>query len=70
MKFIKKIVSYLEEHPSSHRHFTFSMTTNAILLDKYVDYLAEKKFNLLISLDGNEEHTSYRVNSADKNAFE
>lgn len=70
MKFIKKIVSYLEEHPSPHRHFTFSMTTNAILLDKYMDYLADKKFNLLISLDGNEEHTSYRVNPAGKNAFE
>jgi uncharacterized protein len=43
MEFIKQIVNYLEENPCSVRYFTFSMTTNSILLERYMDYLVEKK---------------------------
>jgi len=52
------------------RHFTFSMTTNALLLHKYMDFLVEHNFNLLISLDGNKENTSYRINPKGKPAFD
>lgn len=34
-----------------------------------MDYLAEKKFNLLISLDGNEWNNSYRVTPGGENSF-
>jgi uncharacterized protein len=69
-KFIQTIVSRLENLDCPYRNFSFSMTTNAILLDRYMDYLAEKQFHLLISLDGNEYNTSYRVDKADKPAFQ
>jgi uncharacterized protein len=70
MEFIKEIVAYVEQIKCHSRHFTFSMTTNALLLHKYMDYLVEKKFNLLISLDGNSENTAYRVDAAGNSSFE
>lgn len=70
MKFIKHIRDYLEKLKSPFRSFKYSMTTNALLLDKYMDYLVEKEFNLLISLDGNKHNTSYRVDSQGKSAYE
>ncbi len=58
--FIKAIVEYIE-HLDAHRNrFAFSMTTNGLLLEKYMDFLVEKKFKLLLSLDGNEKNTAYR----------
>jgi uncharacterized protein len=70
MEFIKEIVRYVEQKKCRSRHFTFSMTTNAILLHKYIDYLVGKKFNLLISLDGNAENTAYRVDAAGNPSFD
>lgn len=62
MPFIRNVISYIEKHLSNKgRTFHYSMTTNAILLDKYVDYLVDKDFRLLISLDGDEKGSSYRV---------
>ena len=69
-EFISSVVSYVEEHPLPDRHFGYTMTTNAMLLDKYMDYLADKKFHLLISLDGDKEAHSYRVDHAGKNSFD
>ncbi|MDL2257345.1 radical SAM peptide maturase [Bacteroidales bacterium OttesenSCG-928-I14] len=70
MDFIKEVVHYInKEIKCSTRTFTFSMTTNAILLHKYMDYLVENKFNLLISLDGDEYNTSYRVDHAGNPSF-
>jgi uncharacterized protein len=69
MPFIETIVNYMENLPCPHRSFTFSMTTNAILLHRYMDYLAEHRFNVLVSLDGNEYNTSYRVDNAGHPAF-
>lgn len=54
----------------STRTFSYSMTTNGLLLHKYMDYLAEHKFNILISLDGDEYNTSYRVDKRGKPAFD
>ena len=67
--FIQRIVKHLQESSCIARSFTFSMTTNAILLSKYMDYLQENKFNLLISLDGDEYNTSYRIDSKGKGSF-
>lgn len=69
MPFIKEVIRYIEDQDIPHRQFSFSMTTNAVLLERYMDYLVEKNFNLLISLDGNEYNSSYRVNKAGRNAF-
>lgn len=45
------------------------MTTNGLLLDKYMDFIVEHDFNLLISLDGNEENNGYRVFKNGKPAY-
>lgn len=70
MDFIKKIISYIENLNNKNRSFTFSMTSNAILLDQYMDFIASKNFELLISLDGNSNNTEYRVNKKGKPIFD
>ncbi len=65
---IKKIINYIESLCTPFS-FDYSMTTNGILLDKHIDYLIEKKFNLAISLDGNEQNNSYRVYKNGINSF-
>lgn len=60
--FIKTIVDYCEtKFNNSRRKILFSMTTNAMLLHQYMNFLVEHDFHLLISLDGNEYNNSYRV---------
>lgn len=70
MPFIREIIAYTEGLPETGRTFVFSMTTNAVLLDRYMDYLAEKEVHLLISLDGDREGHSYRVDQKGKNSFD
>jgi uncharacterized protein len=41
-----------------------------MLLDKHMDFLVAKEFRLLISLDGDEEGQSYRVDAMGRNSFE
>ena len=69
MDLIKKTISYLEENRIEGLDFTYRMTTNAFFLDLYMDFLVEKGFNLLISLDGNEYHDSYRLTKGGKSSF-
>jgi uncharacterized protein len=61
MKLIKEVIQYAESLNISSKKFRYNMTTNGLLLNKYMNYLVDKKFNLLISLDGNEKDHSYRV---------
>jgi uncharacterized protein len=71
MPFIKAIVDHIENRvhcPS--RKFSFSMTTNALLLNKYMDFLQKHQFFLLVSLDGNKENTGYRVDKTGHCAFD
>jgi len=71
MSFIKKVVDYVNNvMKCTTRTFTFSMTTNAILLHKNIDYLVENDFNMLISLDGDQYNTSYRVDHAGRESFD
>ena len=69
MPFIREVIDYLD---SLHlnRQFKYSITTNAVLLDRYMSYLVEKNFSMLISLDGDEYANSYRVNKAGDNPFQ
>lgn len=70
MEFIKKTITYTETLPYTGRIFSYNMTTNAMLLDRYMDYLVEKDFSLLISLDGDEQGQSYRTDHAGNNSFQ
>ena len=68
--FIKEVISYVEQLPYIGISFTFSMTTNAMLLHRYMDFLVEKDFSILISLDGDEMGQSYRVDAAGNNSYQ
>jgi uncharacterized protein len=46
------------------------MTTNAILLNKYIGYLIEHNFRILISLDGTKYNNSYRVFPDGRESFD
>lgn len=59
--FIRDVINYLEQLNIVNRSFEYSMTTNALLLDRYMDFLVEQSFHLLISLDGDKVGNSYRV---------
>lgn len=69
MPFIRDAIDYIEQI-GLKRKILYSMTTNAILLDRYMDYLVEKKFHILISLDGDREGHSYRVDKAGASSFD
>lgn len=58
---IKEMVDYSTSLPLKHNRMFFSMTSNGLLVEKYMDFLADHRFSLLISLDGNEIHNGYRV---------
>ena len=68
--FIEKIVQYAGSIRLKHNVFSFGLTTNGVLLDKYIDYFVENRFHLLISLDGDEKGNGFRVFSNGKPAFE
>lgn len=68
--FIRKIVKYVQNLEVPKHHFNFSMTTNAVLLEKHIDFLEAHKFNLLISLDGNRGHNSYRLFANGRESFD
>jgi len=70
MTFIEAIIDYVNNKLiCPNRHFTFSMTTNGLLLHKYMDFIANHNFSLLISLDGDERGHSYRVDHKGNNSF-
>lgn len=70
--FIKQIVELTNQLKSAKDiDIMFSMTTNATLIHKHIDFLFANKFRLLVSLDGNEKNHSYRVFSKNKkNSFQ
>lgn len=69
MKFIEQITDYVESLRDIGRTISYGMTTNAMLLDRYMDFLAKKRVRLLISLDGDEKGQSYRVDADGNNSF-
>lgn len=64
---IKEIVEYVS---SLNVTATYSMTTNAMLLDRYIEFLKEYKFELLLSLDGNKSQNSFRIQSNGEESFD
>lgn len=69
MPFIREIVDYTRQKRLK-KSCTYNMTTNAILLDCYMDFLVENNFSLLISLDGDKTGDSYRIKADGKESFE
>lgn len=71
MNFIKRIVEVVGQlNIEKGLEIKYSMTTNATLVHKYIDFLVANRFSLLISLDGNEKNHSYRIFKKNKqNSF-
>ena len=68
-KLIQKIVEYISKNLPSSINVMYNMTTNALLLDRHIDYLIKHNFKLLVSLDGAEEDNCERVTPKNKNSF-
>jgi len=68
---IKKIIDYVKTlSVYSKNRIEFSMTTNGVLLDKYISFLVNNNFFLKISLDGGtEKENSFRKYHNGKIAF-
>lgn len=66
---IKDIVELFEKLDNGIK-FVFSMTTNAIYLHRYIDYLVDKDFKILISLDGNKDNNAYRIKANHANSYD
>lgn len=61
MSFIEQIIEVVSQlNIGKEMEVSYLMTTNATLIHKYLPFLVENKFRLMISLDGNEENHSYR----------
>ena len=69
MRLIKETIAYLESLQDINVSFSYNMTTNGVFLDRYMDFLVEKNFKLLFSLDGNEYNSGYRVDKQGKGSF-
>jgi uncharacterized protein len=66
---IQQVVDYIKAQKVS-RHFVFSLTSNCVLLDRYMDYLADNDFILLCSLDGDKDMDGYRVHHDGSSSFD
>lgn len=67
---IKETVDLVKKMNFSNNVVIFSMTTNGFFLDKYMDYLMEHNFRLLISLDGDREGNRLRTDHNEKSQFD
>jgi len=66
---IEDIVQWAKEHATKQLTFGFMLITNGLLLNKYTLFLAKHDFMTSISLDGDEENMSYRIDYNGKNCF-
>lgn len=67
---IKKTVDHVNQLTFRNNKVVFSMTTNGFFLDKYMDYLKENNFRLLLSLDGDREGNRLRVDHQGKPQYD
>lgn len=70
MPLIKEIISYLNKIQIKGLTFVYNLTTNAILLSKYMDYLVENDVHLLISIDGSKGNNIYRLKKNGEESFD
>jgi uncharacterized protein len=67
---IEEIVQWIKERTTPQLSFRFHITTNGLLLNRYIAFLVKNDFTTSISLDGDEENMSYRIDHKGKNCFE
>ena len=70
INFIEEMVSYTKSLNRSHVHFKYMMTTNAVYLKKYINFLSANEFKILISLDGSRENDGYRIFQNGESSFD
>jgi uncharacterized protein len=58
MTFIENVI---KAEKFKNRNIVYSMTTNATLLDKYMNFMIANDIHLIVSLDGKEENNAYRI---------
>ncbi|MBN1594695.1 radical SAM peptide maturase [candidate division FCPU426 bacterium] len=58
---IREMMHYCQALPLKKNRIRFMMTTNGVLLKQYLEELVAGDFYLSVSLDGNQEHNSYRT---------
>lgn len=69
--FINAIVTYCKKIIKTEAlNLKFNMTTNGVLLDKYMDFIVENDFIITISLDGDKQANSYRLHKNGKPSFD
>jgi uncharacterized protein len=70
--FIKQIVNVANQLSSEKDMIVeYNITTNATLIQKHIHFLVKNRFEVLISLDGNEKNQSYRIFRENrKNSFQ
>ncbi|MCO5257827.1 MAG: radical SAM peptide maturase [Lentimicrobium sp.] len=66
---IEQIVILIQSLNLKSKTFIFRMTTNGVLLDRYIDKLVNYNFHISVSIDGNETNHSYRAYKNGKNSF-
>lgn len=59
--FIKEVVEFTQSYPRDQITFTYSLSSNGLLLKKYIDFLVKYNFDLSVSLDGDERANSFRI---------
>jgi len=64
--FIQNVVEYMNQL-KLFDHVDYSITTNGLLLDKYIDFLFLHNFKVDVSLDGDYDGNKYRVDKNHKN---
>lgn len=65
---ISDVIRYLHES-GFRREFKYNMTTNAMLLDKHIDFLVDNDFSLLVSIDGDYDGNGHRRKHNGSNSF-
>lgn len=68
--FIKELVFYTQLKQNPHLVFSYVMTTNAIYLKKYIDFLIKYDFSVTVSLDGSKDNNTYRKFHNGQSSFE
>jgi uncharacterized protein len=69
-EFIKSVVEFTNSYDPDQISFTYSLSSNGLLLKKYIDFLVKYEFELSVSLDGDEVANSFRVTRNNKPSFD
>lgn len=68
MNFIREIIQFIETNYPKQKCI-YTITTNCLLLEKHIEYLKEKEFHILASLDGDYQDNALRKKPDGTNSF-